>query len=47
MRKISFYYFVRMTEEFTFSKHAKERMRSRGISDCLVENAVFNPDTIM
>ena len=47
LRKNSFYYFVRMTEKFTFSKHAKERMSSRGISDTMIGNAINNPDKII
>lgn len=36
-----------MTEKFTFSIHARERMRSRGITATMVENAINHPDRII
>jgi len=36
-----------MIEKITFSKHAEERMRSRGITDSMVRNAIKNPDAIV
>ena len=36
-----------MIERFTFSKHAKERMKNRGISDSMIGNAINHPDRII
>lgn len=36
-----------MTEKFTFSKHAKERMKDRGISNSMIGNAINHPDRII
>ena len=36
-----------MNEHFTFSKHAKERMKSRGITELQVRSIVNNPDKII
>jgi len=36
-----------MGEDVTFSKHAKERIKSRGISELQVYTVVSNPDKII
>ena len=36
-----------MIEKITFSIHAKERMRSRGITDSMVRSAINNPNSIV
>ncbi len=32
-----------MTEKYSFSKHAKERMVSRGITDSMIMNVITSP----
>jgi len=36
-----------MTEKYSFSKHAEERMKSRGISDSMVMDVIKNPEKVI
>lgn len=36
-----------MGEKYSFSKHAKERIKSRGILDSTVMNVIKNPDSVI
>jgi hypothetical protein len=36
-----------MTDKYSFSKHAKERMDSRGISSSMVKDVVKNPGAVI
>lgn len=36
-----------MVEKYSFSGHAQERMKSRGISDSMVLDVIRNPDRVI